>query len=87
MGDPDVIAGEEAFLMQQERTNVAISRAMAKCIVVMPISLAGHIPEDRKALETAQVLKAYIDEFCSDFLSIKITGTDFERNGQIRWRP
>jgi hypothetical protein len=86
VGDPDVIAGEEAFLMQLERTNVAISRAMAKCIVVMPTSLAGHIPEDRRALETAHVLKGYVDEFCNHSLGIKMAGTNFERNGQLRWR-
>jgi len=48
VGDADVIMGEEAFLMQFERTNVAISRAMAKCIVIMPMTLAGHVPHDKK---------------------------------------
>jgi hypothetical protein len=86
VGDPDVIAGEEAFLMQLERTNVAISRAMAKCIVTMPSSLAGHIPEDRKALETAHALKGYVDEFCNRSVAITITGANVTRNGQLRWR-
>jgi AAA domain len=86
VGDPDVVAGEEAFLMQLERTNVAISRAMAKCIVIMPNTLAGHIPEDRKALETAHALKGYVDEFCNRSVGITITGTNFTRNGQLRWR-
>jgi hypothetical protein len=31
VADTDVISGEEEFLLQLERTNVAISRAMAKC--------------------------------------------------------
>jgi superfamily I DNA and/or RNA helicase len=86
VGDPDVISGEEAFLMQLERTNVAISRAMAKCIVMMPTSLAGHIPEDRKALRTAHVLKGYVDEYCNRSVGIKIADADVTRTGQFRWR-
>ncbi|HFJ1134229.1 TPA: DEAD/DEAH box helicase, partial [Salmonella enterica] len=69
VGDADVIMGEEAFLMQLERTNVAISRAMAKCLVIMPMSLAGHVPHDKKALETAHALKDYVDEFCNQEVS------------------
>lgn len=65
VGDADVITGEEAFLMQLERTNVAISRAMAKCLVVMPMTLAGHVPQDKKALETAHAIKDYVDSFCN----------------------
>ncbi|WP_425514812.1 hypothetical protein [Comamonas fluminis] len=34
VADIDVIGGEEAFLMQLQRTNVAVSRAMGKCIIV-----------------------------------------------------
>jgi hypothetical protein len=86
VGDPDVIAGEEAFLMQLERTNVAISRAMAKCIVIMPTSLAGHIPEDQKALKTAHVLKGYVDEFCNRSTVITIVDANVTRKGQLRWR-
>jgi hypothetical protein len=63
--DLHMYSGEEAFLMQTERTNVAVSRAMAKCIVVMPKSLAAYIPEDKKALATAFALKNYIEEFCN----------------------
>ena len=40
VGDTDIIEGEEEFLLQLERTNVAVSRAKAKCIVLMPKSLA-----------------------------------------------
>lgn len=85
VGDPDVISGEEAFLMQLERTNVAISRARAKCIVMMPRSLAGHVPEDRKALDTAHALKGYIDEFCNIAVPITIGIGPTQRVGQLRW--
>ena len=49
--------------MQLERTNVAVSRAMAKCAVIMPKLSANYIPEDKKALETAFALKDYIGGF------------------------
>jgi hypothetical protein len=81
VGDADVIQGEEAFLMQLERTNVAISRAMAKCIVIMPKSLAGHVPQDKKALLTAHAIKNYVDEFCGReiFADIQL-GTESRRS-------
>jgi superfamily I DNA and/or RNA helicase len=80
VADTDVIKGEEAFLMQLERTNVAISRAMAKCIVVLPKTLAAYIPEDKKALATAFALKDYIEEFCN----IRVNTTLFDAT-QTRW--
>jgi hypothetical protein len=85
VGDADVIAGEEEFLMQLERTNVAISRAMAKCIVIMPTTLAGHIPQDKRALLTAHAIKGYVDEFCKSATAITIQSVRGERRGQLRW--
>lgn len=64
VGDVDVIQGEEEFLLQMERANVAISRAMAKCIVLMPKTLAYHLPNDSAVAETAGAIKSYIEEFC-----------------------
>lgn len=52
VGDTDIIEGEEEFLLQLERTNVAISRAKAKCIVLMPKTLAYHLPVDRRGKGT-----------------------------------
>lgn len=86
VGDADLISGEEAFLMQLERTNVAISRAMAKCIVIMPTTLAGHVPQDKKALETAFALKGYIDEFCNKTLTGKIVDGTESREASLRFR-
>jgi len=84
VADIDVISGEEEFLLQLERTNVAISRAMGKCIVVMPRTLAKHIPEDKKALETAHGLKNYIDDFCNVRVDCVFSGSQGTRSGQIR---
>lgn len=85
VGDADVIQGEEAFLMQLERTNVAVSRAMAKCVVIMPKSLAGHVPQDKKALMTAHALKDYVDEFCSHQQGGTIIDGSVQRSAELRF--
>jgi len=85
VGDTDVIEGEEAFLLQMERTNVAVSRAKAKCIVLMPKSLAYHLPTDQKAAETAFALKSYVEEFCVHRQPIEILYDSGRRFGEVRW--
>ena len=72
VGDPDLIAGEESFLMQLERTNVAISRAMAKCIVLLSEEVAGHIPADRNAIRTAHALKGVVDVWCTERVDAEV---------------
>ncbi len=86
VGDTDVIEGEEAFLLQMERTNVAVSRAMAKCIVIMPESLAYHLPGDQKAAEASIAIKSYMEEFCTQRLSTEIELNGEIRLAQVRWR-
>lgn len=81
VGDVDVIQGEEEFLLQMERANVAISRAMAKCIVIMPKSLAYHLPNDSKVAKTASALKSYIEEFCINRATFRMGAEDVE----VRW--
>lgn len=85
VADTDVIGGEEAFLMQLERTNVAVSRAMAKSIVVMPKTLAEHIPEDKRALATAFALKLYIEEFCNMRVDTTLSDAVETRRAQVRY--
>jgi superfamily I DNA and/or RNA helicase len=85
IGDTDVIGGEEAFLMQLERTNVAVSRAMAKCVIVMPKTLAAYIPEDKKAIATAFALKDYIEEFCNVAVDTLLDSGTEKRWAQIRY--
>lgn len=65
VGDPDVIAGEELFLLGLERTNVAISRAMAKCVVLLSEEMAAHLPDDPKAAAGAHALRGVVDEWCT----------------------
>ena len=88
VGDPDVIAGEEKFLMQLERTNVAVSRAMAKCIVLLSEDVVGHIPIDRDAIETAHALKGVVDEWCREKHNAVVVFPDnTEREICVRTRP
>lgn len=85
VGDTDIIEGEEAFLLQLERTNVAVSRAKAKCIMMMPRSLAYHLPTDQKAADTSVALKAYLEEFCSNRKAIEIESGGIIRKAEVRW--
>lgn len=85
VGDTDVILGEEAFLMQLERTNVAISRAIAKSIVIMPATLAGHVPHDKKVIETAHAIKGYVDEFCDKEIIGDISFNNNLRKAKLRY--
>jgi len=86
VGDPDVIAGEEAFLLELERTNVAISRAMAKCVVLMSDEIAHHIPDDRKVAASAHALRGIIDEWCNRRYSTTVGMGTAARPVTVRWR-
>jgi hypothetical protein len=86
VGDTDIISGEEAFLLQMERTNVAVSRAKAKCIVIMPKALAYHLPSDEKVAQASKAIKSYIEEFCHNRRDIDIIDHLGEiRKGEVRW--
>lgn len=85
VADTEIISGEEAFLMQLERTNVAVSRAMAKCVVLMPKTLAIYIPEDRRTLQTAFGLKGYVEEFCNMRVDTQIIDPIQTRWAQVRY--
>lgn len=85
VGDTDIIEGEEEFLLQLERTNVAISRARAKCIVLLPKSLAYHLPTDQKAAETSVALKSYLEEFCANRKEVEIESNGLKRAAELRW--
>ncbi|MCH4267474.1 MAG: ATP-binding protein [Brevundimonas sp.] len=85
VGDTDIIEGEEEFLLQLERTNVAISRAKAKCIVLMPKTLAYHLPSDQEAAETSVALKSYLEEFCRYRMPTLVEGATGKKAAEVRW--
>lgn len=84
VGDVDIIEGEEEFLLQKERTNVAVSRAEGKSILIMPKSLAYHLPSDHKAAKTSRALKSYIEEFCANRSSVDIELEGSIFTGEVR---
>lgn len=87
VGDPDLIADEEAFLLQLERTNVAISRSRAKCVTLISDELAYHLPHDKEVITTARAIKSYVDDFCRKRKSIALPDTSSStRPALLRWR-
>ncbi len=85
VGDPDLISQEEEFLLQLERTNVAISRARAKCILVISEDLAYHLPSDRATILTSKAVKTYVSDFCRQTTRIQVPVDGAERELLVRW--
>jgi hypothetical protein len=74
VGDPDLIADEESFLLQLERTNVAISRARAKCILAISDDLIYHLPSDRDTILTSKAVKSYVSDVCRQTQALDVPG-------------
>lgn len=85
VGDPDLIAEEESFLLQLERTNVAISRARAKCILVISEDLAYHLPSDRETILTSKAVKTYVSDFCRQTIMMQVTVGTIDKQLTLRW--
>lgn len=84
VGDPDLIATEEEFLLKLERTNVAISRARAKCVLFISDDLAYHLPADRATVETARAVKCYVNTVCQPRLKVAVPVAAGTRDIMIR---
>jgi hypothetical protein len=86
VGDPDLISDEESFLLQLERTNVAISRARAKCVLLISEDLAYHLPSDRETILTSKAVKTYVSDFCrqTEQVQVEIVG-GLNRQLTVRW--
>ena len=76
VGDPDLITEEEEFLLQLERTNVAISRARAKCVLMISEELAYHLPQDKRIIKTSRAVKGFIADFCTNSTSTHVSYGD-----------
>jgi hypothetical protein len=86
IGDPDLIADEEEFLLQLERTNVAVSRARAKCVVLISRELAYHLPEDKRVVDTAKAIKSFLFDVCTEMSRVHIGVAGEQREAEIRVR-
>lgn len=65
VGDPDIISQEEEFLLNLNRTNVAISRAEDKILVIISEKLIHHLPEDKEVIKTSKAIKSYVHQYCN----------------------
>lgn len=86
VGDPDLIADEESFLLQLERTNVAISRARAKCILAISDDLIYHLPSDRDTILTSKAVKSYVSDVCRQTQPVTVPShAGAQRPIVVRW--
>jgi hypothetical protein len=85
VGDPDLISDEESFLLQLERTNVAISRARAKCVLLISEDLAYHLPSDRETILTSKAVKTYVSDFCRQTTEVDVTTAGNTKQLTVRW--
>ena len=57
----------------------------AKCILLMPKSLAYHLPTDQKAADTSVALKSYLEEFCNNRQTVAVDLNGTQRAAEVRW--
>jgi hypothetical protein len=49
------------------------------------MTLAGHVPQDKKAIETAHAIKDYVDEFCNQELVDQVSFGSTSRQAKLRY--
>jgi len=91
LGDPDVIAEEDEFLVSLNRFNVMASRPRTKMIVLISRELVDHLPHDIDVLRGSQLLKLYAESYCGQSQSMRLghidaTGTLHTIDGTFRYR-
>lgn len=84
VGDEDVIRQEEGFLINLNRTNVAISRAKQKVVVMMSDELATHLTNDEELIPHAKAIKRF-DHYCSLEQHVDVPYLDGERQLNYRY--
>ncbi|PNV82393.1 MAG: hypothetical protein C0627_10645 [Sulfurimonas sp.] len=84
VGDPDIISQEEDFLLNLNRTNVAISRAEEKVLVVISDKLIHHLPEDKEVMKTAKAIKSYVHQYCNTVHTYGITYEGNQKSINLR---
>ncbi|WP_375345368.1 DEAD/DEAH box helicase [Priestia megaterium] len=91
LGDPDLIADEEEFLMSLNRFNVIASRARAKLIVLLSQEIIDHLASDIEVLRESRLLKVFADSYCSNSSTRQLGYYDAEGNlnlinGSLRYK-
>lgn len=64
VGDPDLVAQEEEFLLNLNRFNVMASRPRAKLIVLLSNEILDHLSNDGEILANSRAIKMFVGSFC-----------------------
>lgn len=86
VGDPDTVAEEEDFLHNLNRFNVLATRARAKLIVMASREIIQHTSNDLETIRTSEMLKDFVDVFCSKELLIDLPSTSGDVTTELRWQ-
>lgn len=86
VGDPAIIEAEEEFLLQLNRTNVAISRAISKSIMVISEELVHHLPDDLDVVKTSKAIKNYVYQYCNNTTTLEPEINNETREVTINWK-
>ena len=89
VGDPDTVAEEAEFLHDLNRFNVLATRAKAKLIVIASRELVAHISGDLQVIRSSELLKDFVDTFCSNSRPATLDWIDTGRSRavevELRW--
>lgn len=89
VGDPDTVAEEAEFLHDLNRFNVLATRAKAKLIVIASRELVSHISGDLQVIRSSELLKDFVDTFCSSSRPATLDWIDAGRSRpvevELRW--
>lgn len=89
VGDPDTVAEEAEFLHDLNRFNVLATRAKAKLIVIASRELVAHISGDLQVIRSSELLKDFVDSFCSSSRPATLDWIDTDRSRpvevELRW--
>ena len=72
LGDIDMIASEEEFIMNLNRFNVMISRARAKVIVFLSDELAYYLANDIDVLNESKLLIKFANTYCDNKMNLSL---------------
>ncbi len=64
VGDPDIVAQEDEFLLSLNRFNVMASRPRAKLIVFVTNEILDHLSSDNEVLRDSRAIKSFVGRFC-----------------------
>ena len=74
------------FLHNLNRFNVLATRARAKLIVMASREIIQHTSDDLETIRTSEMLKDFVDVFCSHELPIDLPSQDGDVSTEVRWR-